>query len=375
MKRRLLCLLLTFAFAKAGIAQELPATYQFTDSIDLETSAVISQGNTGTCWSFSTVSFLESEVVRISGKRVDLSEMYHVRQIYPAKAQNYIMRQGTAQFDQGGLAHDVIETVSTYGLVPQSAYTGLSAVELTHNHAELVAVLKAMLDVYMSNPARTLSPKWRTAINSVLDVYLGAVITSFSWNGQQYTPKEFASFLQIDPSAYISLTSFTHKPYYQPFILNIPDNFSNGTFYNLPLDEFVKTIDHALQQGYTLTLDCDVSELSFSAKQGVAVLPASNDNPKMAVLGPAKEKTVTAQFRQEEFENYNTTDDHLMHITGMAKDQHGNVYYKVKNSWGTDPLRTKYDGYLYMSQAYLKAKAISVMMHRSGLEEATSKKL
>ena len=313
--------------------------------------------------------------MRISGKRVDLSEMYHVRQTYPAKAQNYIMRQGTAQFDQGGLAHDVIETVSTYGLVPQSAYTGLSALELTHNHAELVAVLKAMLDVYVSKPARKLSPKWRTAVEGVLDVYLGETIASFAWHGKQYTPKEFASFLQIDPSAYISLTSFTHEPYYRPFILNIPDNFSNGSFYNLPLDEFVENIDHALQQGYTIVLDCDVSELSFSAKQGVAVLPASDANPKMAVLGPEKEKTVTAQFRQDEFENYNTTDDHLMHITGMTKDQHGVVYYKVKNSWGSDPVRTKYDGYIYMSRAYLKAKAIAVTMHRSGIQATTLKKI
>lgn len=375
MKRYLLCLLFTFAFAKAVIAQDQPATYQFTDRIDLETSAVLSQGNTGSCWSFSTTSFLESEILRLSGKRVDLSEIYHVRQTYPAKAENYIMRQGKAQFDQGGLAHDVIETVAAYGVVPQSAYSGLSKSEDNHNHAELAAVLKAMLDVYVSNPARELSQKWRTAVERVLDVYLGETMKTFTWNDQQYTPKEFANFLQIDPSAYISLTSFTHKPYYKPFILNIPDNFSNGIFYNLPLEEFVENIDHALQQGYTLTLDCDVSELSFSAKHGVAVLPASNDNPKMAVLGPTKEKIVTAQFRQQEFENYNTTDDHLMHITGTATDQYGNVYYKIKNSWGSDPLRTKYNGYIYMSMSYLKAKAISVLLHRAGLQDITSKKL
>ena len=185
----------------------------------------------------------------------------------------------------------------------------------------------------------------------------------------------FANAMRIEPKNYVSLTSFTHIPFYESFILNIPDNFSNGSFYNVPLDEFMQSIDHALENGFTVTLDCDVSELSFSSKQGVAVIPAQSENVKLSVLGPEEEKVITQQYRQDEFENYNTTDDHLMHITGKAKDQNGTIYYKVKNSWGTDVNRTAYDGYVYMSASYIRLKAISVLMHKDGIPTPISKKI
>ena len=159
------------------------------------------------------------------------------------------------------------------------------------------------------------------------------------------------------------------------FILNIPDNFSNGAMFNVPIDEFVSNIDNALENGFTVTLDCDVSESTFSSKQGVAIIPENDDNKKIAVLGPEPEKSISQSYRQDEFENYDTTDDHLMHITGKAKDQNENIYYKVKNSWGTDPDRTKYDGYVYMSVPYIKLKAISVLMHKDGLVKNTVKKM
>ena len=375
MKKFTFSIILVFAFAKAVLAQETNVSYIFTDLIDLETTPVISQGNTGTCWSFSTSSFLESEITRITGKKVDLSEMYTVRNTYPMKAENYVMRQGKAQFSEGGLAHDVINSVARYGLVPLDAYTGLAPTENTHNHAEMVAVIEAMLNTYIDNPGRRLSKKWKPAVNAVLDTYLGAQVTRFSFENNEYTPEEFAKAMRIHPSEYISLTSFTHAPRYSSFILNIPDNFSNGSFYNVSLDEFIQSIDHALENGFTITLDCDVSELSFSSKQGVAVIPDQKENAKLAVLGPEKEKAITQQYRQDEFENYNTTDDHLMHITGKAKDQNGTVYYKVKNSWGTNPDRTAYNGYVYMSVSYIRLKAISVLMHRDGLPNNISKKI
>lgn len=375
MKKHIFCVLAFFAFAKALQAQQTQAPYIFTDLIDLQATPVVSQGNTGTCWSFSTSSFLESEITRLTGKEVDLSEMYTVRNTYPAKAQNYVMRQGKAQFSEGGLAHDVINSVSQYGLVPLRAYTGLAPSESKHNHAEMVAVLKGMLDVYIDNPGRSLSKKWKPAVASVLDVYLGENIDSFNYDGKTYTPLSFAKAHKIMPENYITLTSYAHQPYYSNFILNIPDNFSNGAFYNLPLDEFVANLDNALSKGFTITLDCDVSERSFSSKHGVAVIPEDNSKAKLAVLGPEDEKEITQQFRQDEFENYNTTDDHLMHITGKAKDQNGNIYYKVKNSWGTDSSRTKYDGYIYMSVAYIKLKAISILMHKDALLPKTKKKL
>ena len=375
MKRLLLSLIIVFAFAKANYAQETPATYIFTDIVNLETTPVISQGNTGTCWSFSTSSFLESEIIRLTGEKVDLSEMYTVRNTYPVKAENYVMRQGKAQFSEGGLAHDVINSVAQYGLVPLDAYTGLAPTENRHSHAELVAVVKAMLDTYIDNPGRSLSKKWKSAVSSVLDIYLGSNLSDFQYKGQTYTPQSFAKAMKINTNEYFSLTSFTHAPFYQSFILNIPDNFSNGSFYNLPLEEFVENIDHALDQGFTVTLDCDVSETTFSSKQGVAVIPASDENKKMAVLGPKPEKNVSQLLRQDAFESFSTTDDHLMHITGKAKDQHGNIYYKVKNSWGTDPGRTKYNGYVYMSVSYIKLKAISVLMHKDAIQKKSAKKL
>lgn len=375
MKKFTFCIILVFAFAKAVLAQDTIAQYVFTNLIDLEANPVISQGNTGTCWSFSTSSFLESEIERITGKKVDLSEMYTVRNTYPAKAENYVMRQGKAQFSEGGLAHDVINSVARFGLVPIDAYTGLAPTENKHNHAEMVTVVEAMLNAYIKNPGRTLSKKWKPAVNAVLDTYLGEQVKDFSFENKRYTPKEFSNKMGINPNKYVSLTSFTHAPFYTSFILNIPDNFSNGSFYNVQLDEFIESIDHALKNGYTITLDCDVSELSFSSKQGVAVIPAQKENAKLAVLGPEKEKVITQQYRQDEFENYNTTDDHLMHITGKAKDQHGTIYYKVKNSWGTNPDRTAYNGYVYMSESYIRLKAISVLIHIDGLPSSISRKI
>lgn len=375
MKNWSFCIVLFFAFAKAVLAQEANASYIFTDLINLEATPVLSQGNTGTCWSFSTSSFLESEIERLTGEKVDLSEMYTVRNTYPSKAENYVMRQGKAQFSEGGLAHDVLNSASRYGLVPIDAYTGLAPTENRHNHAEMVAILQAMLDTYIENPGRTLSKKWKPAVEAVLDTYLGEKHTQFSYNNKEYTPQSFAAAMKINPNDYISITSFTHAPFYKSFILNIPDNFSNGSFYNLPLDEFIQSIDHALENGFTVTLDCDVSELSFSSKQGVAVIPAQNKNAKLAVLGPEKEKIINQQYRQDQFENFNTTDDHLMHITGKAKDQNGTIYYKVKNSWGTDENRTKYDGYVYMSVAYMRLKSISVLMHTDALPKPITKKI
>lgn len=373
MKPIIVCFLLLFTVATGSLkAQEL---YKFTPLIELDATDVISQGVTGTCWSFSTSSFLESELARITGEFIDLSEMYNVRNTYPQKAWNYIMRQGKTQFSEGGLAHDVINSVRDFGLVPQSAYSGLDKGATGHNHAELVAVLTAMLNTYIDNPGRKLSPKWQAAINSVLDVYLGAQPESFTYKGQSYTPESFLAFTKLKPDDYISLTSFTQAPFYKPFILNIPDNFSNGQFYNLPLDELMQVVDFALAQGYTVELDCDVSERSFSSKHGVAVIPLDDENKVKAQTGIYPERTIDQAYRQQEFENYNTTDDHLMHITGLLKDQNGTRYYKVKNSWGTNPDRTTNNGYVYFSESYMRLKTISIMIHKDAIPKSIRNKM
>ncbi len=358
--------ILLFAFAFFTLISN-SQSYEFKTIINLEATDVISQGKTGTCWSFSTSSFLESEIIRLTGKKIDLSEMYTVRNTYPTKAWNYIMRHGKTQFSEGGLAHDVINSVAEYGLVPNEAFSGLETNSTNHNHSEMIAVLTGLLDVYIKNPARKLSPKWKQVVDDVLNIYLGKNTSSFNYEGIEYTPKSFLKMTKIEPEKYITITSFTHKPYHSSFVLNIPDNFSNGSFYNVTLNDLVSVVNNALKKGYTVALDCDVSEKTFSSKHGIAVIPEDKSKSKDILTNALAEKNITPKFRQLEFENFNTTDDHLMHITGMLKDQNGTTYYKVKNSWGKNSERVANGGYIYMSEAYLKLKTISVMVHKDAL--------
>ncbi len=364
-----------FGFLFMTVTLTAQDEYNFTEVIDLEATPVISQGRTGTCWSFSTSSFLESEIIRLTGKQIDLSEMYTVRNTYPKKAENFVMRQGKAQFSQGGLAHDVINSVSEYGLMPQEAFSGLFPGNETHNHAELEAVLEAMVKTYVDNPGKKLSKKWKNAIQAVLDVYLGENLGTFTYEGKQYTPASFRDMTKIVAEDYVTITSFSHAPFYKPFILNIPDNWSYGGMYNVPLDELMQSIDNALEEGFSVELDCDVSERTFSSKDGIAVIPKESENKVKALQGVYPEMNITQEYRQEEFENFTTTDDHLMHITGILHDQNGTKYYKVKNSWGTDEKRTANGGYVYFSTAYMRLKTISVMVHKDAVPKSTSKKL
>lgn len=361
----LLCSLFTI-----GMGWSQPYSFQTIKEISCQ--PVLSQGNTGTCWSYSTISFLEAEIIRISGKKINLSEMYQVRNTYVKKAENYVSRQGKAQFSEGGLSHDVINSLQAFGLVPEEAFSGLNGQQTSHNHAELQALLEGMLKVFVENPGKKLSTNWKTSIEAVLDIYLGKNPTEFMYEGKKYTPQTFAKFTQLNPSDYVSLTSFTHAPYYSSFILNIPDNFSNGHFYNLPLEEWIACVDVALEKGYSLALDCDVSEPTFSGKHGIAVIPQEETDVKSILTESKPEMVVTASNRQAAFENLTTQDDHLMHIVGIVKDQNGKLYYKVKNSWGSDSGK---DGFMYMSVAYLQLKGISVMVHRKALPEKTTKQL
>lgn len=341
--------------------------YDFQTVTEVPCLPVISQDNTGTCWSFSSTSFLESEILRITGKPIDLSEMFSVRQTYPKKALNYVMRQGKAQFGEGGLNHDVINSALEYGLVPESAYSGrINGSKL--NHSKMAKDLESLLNNVVKNPLK-LAGTWKNDYETILNQYIGKPVTEFTYDGKQYTPKQFLETTQLKLADYVTITSFTHEPYYSKFILNIPDNFANGSFLNLPLNEFIENIDNALKNGYTVALDADVSEKTFSKIYGIAVVP-EDDNDASSILTEIKpEKNVTSELRQTEFENYNTTDDHLMHIVGKMKDQKGNIYYKVKNSWGTD--NAGHNGFIYMSTAYMKLKAISVMVHKDALLSTT----
>lgn len=361
------------SFVKRNIPKD--QKYSFTPIIDIEASAVKSQGNTGTCWSFSTSSFIESEIYRNTGELIDISEMYNVRYTYPVKAWNYVMRQGKIQFSEGGLAHDVINSIASKGLVPESAYSGLINQHTKHDHSRIIPDLKIVLDEYIKNDKKSAHPNWKIAVDSILDLHLGKVVDTFMYNGAYYNPTTFLEMTKIKPSNYVTLTSFTHHSFNSKFVLNIPDNFSNGTFYNIELEQLVSEVDNALKNGFTLALDCDVSEKTFSQKYGIAVIPKNVENNQKALTYIVEESNITPEYRQQEFENYNTTDDHLMHIVGLVKDQNNNEYYKVKNSWGSTGDRIGNGGYVYMSKAFFKLKTISIMVHKDGLSDTLKKDL
>ena len=323
-------------WASSIVAQSDSSAYQFEVIYDNAATPVKNQSYTGTCWSFATSSFLESELLRQGKGEFDLSEMFIVKNIYPEKAVNYVRLHGNTTLGPGSLSGDLMRAAATYGVVPEAVYAGMNAGYSKHNHAEMDAVLKAMLDAIVA--------------------YLG-----------------------IRPNDYIQLTSFTHHPFYTRFALEIPDNWARNQYDNVPLDELMATIDNALEKGYTVAWDGDVSEKTFSNKEGIAILPETDwDDMTKAERDSVFKKIipelqVTQEIRQALFDNYRTTDDHLMHITGLAKDQNGTKYYITKNSWGTKDF--KKGGYVYMSEAYVRAKTISIMVHRDALPLSIGKKL
>lgn len=343
--------------------------YTFTTEKELACTAVKSQQKTGTCWSFATASFLESELIRKGKKEVDLSEMFVVRNIYMDKAKNYVLRQGKANFSQGSLSHDLINIVSKYGIVPESVFDGKIVADDAHNHSEMEAGLKGFLDGVRKQ--KNISPRWKLGVEAILDTYLGEMEDTFKIKGVSYTPLSYAKTLDINPDDYISLTSFTHHPFYSSFILEIPDNYSNGSYYNIPIEELMQIMDFAVIEGYTIAWDGDVSEKGFSAKKGIAVLPIDTKREDLFKT-PGKEISVTQENRQTNFESYSTTDDHLMHIVGVALDQDGNRYYKTKNSWGEI---SQYKGYIYMSEAYMKMKTVAIMVHKDAIPRRISEKI
>ncbi len=343
--------------------------YEFNDDIRIDCSSIKSQQRTGTCWSFSATSFLESELLRTTNEAIDISEMYSVRKTYEDKALNYVLRQGKANFSEGSLAHDVLNTVKFHGMITEEAYPGKLPEDPMLDHSELVTSLKAYLDAVIATGKP--GPHWQKGVNGILDAYMGPVPETFTYDGKTYDPKSFASALAVDPDDYVHITSFTHRPFNEYFVLQIPDNYSNGMFFNVPLDQMMSTVDNALENGFSVEWDGDVSERGFSQREGVAMLPADNQE-KDLFKGPVNEADATQQLRQTLFENYITTDDHLMHVVGRAKDQNGTKYYIIKNSWGEIG---PYNGYLYMSEAFFRIKTVSVTIHKEALPGTIAKAL
>lgn len=351
------------------VVQGVFAQYQFTMTSDCNCTSVKNQQNTGTCWSFATSSFLESELIRLGKTEYDLSEMYFVRQIFLDKAQNYMYRQGKAQFGQGGLSHDVITAFLEAGAVPESVYSGKLPGEYTHDHTEMENALTGMLDALTKQ--KKISTRWAASVAGIMDAYMGDVPEKFTYNGKEFTPKTFAATLGINPADYVSFTSYTHHPFDQKMVLEIPDNWANGSYYNVPFADLVSITKNAIEKGYGVAWDGDVSEKGFSGGKGIALLPV-NEKREDLYTQPGEEIAVTQELRQSTFTDYSTTDDHLMHITGLAKDQDGTRYFYVKNSWGEI---SPYQGYIYMSEPYFRLKTVGIMVHKDAVPEAIRKRL
>ena len=356
--------------------------YEFTLEKSIPATSVKDQHRTGTCWSFAATSFIESELIRTGKGEFDLSEMYFVRKAYELKAEKYVRMHGQTNFGNGGLAMDVLFTWKESGMLPNEVYSGLTTGDSLPVHGEMDGVLRGYLDEVIKNRNRTLTPVWKQGFDGILDAYLGPLPENFEYKGSSYNPKSFAESTGLSPDDYVAIGSYTHHPFYENFILEIPDNWLWSPIGNVPLDELMNLLDQALDKGYTVCWDADVGEKSYDWKRGIALMPSKEiedltglERAKWDELSekeqealfydfstPKKERVITQENRQEMFDNYQTTDDHLMHITGWARDQFGNKYYLVKNSWGTG--NHIYKGYHYVSEAYMRAKTIFFMVHK-----------
>jgi bleomycin hydrolase len=366
--------------------------YKFTPVVELKATSVKNQASTGTCWCFATTSFIESELLRMGKGEYDLSEMYIVRVNYTDKLKDNFLRQGKGNLGPGGVGHDWFYEFKNYGIVPDEVYTGLNYGSPTHNHGELNAFINAVAAVPVQR--KNESQQYHKIVDAILDTYLGNIPENFTYKGVSYTPKSFAGSLGITPGDYVEITSFTHFPFYTLGLLEIPDNWRMERYYNIPLDEMIETMDYALNKGFTIAWDGDVSERGFSHSKGVAIFPellkvdnySTTDRARLEKMSPSErsdeaykfaspfpEVNVTQDIRQAGFENFTTTDDHLMHLTGIVKDQKGTKYYITKNSWGTD--RNPFGGYLNMSESYVRAKTISILVNKNAIPAEIKTKL
>lgn len=381
-----------FAFSQTTTNIE-GSNYKFTKMYHLDATPVQSQGKTGTCWSFSGLSFFESELIRKGNKTPDaLSEMFVVRKSYENKADKFIRMDGKINFGEGGAFHDIPWVIKNYGIVPYDVYNGLNGNE-SYDHAEFFEVLNGSVQgllKYMSTSSNGISSNWKPAVSGILDAYVGKDIKEFEWKGKKYTPQSYAASIGLTMDDYVSLTSFTNHAPYAKCQLAIPDNYNWGDSYNVGLDDLMATVTNALANGYTVAWGADVSEKGFSFKNGIALVPedpstiqvsgkdnrnyndAGADRNSNAFLSPTKEVSVTPELRQKGYDNKTTTDDHGMHIVGMYKDQNGTNYLLVKNSWG---IGNYPKGYLYVSEQYFRLKTINIYLNKGGISSDLKKKI
>jgi bleomycin hydrolase len=370
--------IVSFVFLTGINAQSVTSTNTVTPVPEffhvqkLKATPVKNQAMTGTCWCFSTTSLVESDELRRDNKEIDLSEMFTVRNIYLEKAKNYILRGGKAQFGEGGLSHDMIRAVATYGAEPEEVYSGLKTGQKMYNHQKLFDALQKYLDSILRK--QPIAPDWINGYTKILNDEMGEPPAEFDYNGKKYTPITFAKeVLKFNADDYIALTSFTHQPYYKPFILQIPDNFANGSFYNLPLQDLIQVVSDAVSKGYTVAWDADVSNKGFMQGQGLA-LNLDNDKKyaKEMINADMQEAPYDAMVRQQLYENLTTQDDHLMHITGVEKTKDGKTFFIVKNSWGNVG---PFQGYINVSEAYFAINTISLVVPKAALSKEVLNKL
>jgi bleomycin hydrolase len=355
--------------------------YKFTILKNLDATAVQNQNMTSTCWSFSSLSFFESELIRMGkGKDFNLSEMFVVRKTYSLKADNYVRMHGKTNFGEGGGFPDVTTILKNYGMVPEEVYTGKKNMGEPHNHNFLETTLKNILLPASKDETQKIDFDFiHNSVNAICDEFLGKVPEKFDYKGKSYTPKTYAEATGLVADDYVFISSFSHHPFYSQFVLEVPDNWDWKSVYNLPLNEFKEVMSNAINTGFSFAWAADVSEKGFLFKDGLAVVPEtpyskmSDEEKKNLTVKPHKQLTITQELRQKAFDNYETQDDHGMHIVGMVKDQNNTPYYLVKNSWGTD--RNECDGYFYASESYVLYKTTSIMIHKKALPAAIAKKL
>jgi len=386
-----LCVSVTLS-AQKGKTDSKEEGYKFTPVVSLKATPVKNQASTGTCWCFATTSFIESELLRMGKPEYDLSEMWIVRHNYEDRLRDNFIQQGKGNLGEGSVGHDWIVEFVKNGIVPDEVYTGLNYGMPNHNHRELGAFVSAIAAVPVKLNRE--SDQYLTIVDAVLDTYLGKTPATFTYNGVGYTPKSFTASLGIKADDYVEITSFTLFPFYTQGVVPIPDNWRKMSYYNVPLDELVEVMDFSLNNGYTVAWDGDVSERGFSHAKGVAINPELENTDSYSAADKARlgkmtkeeltaeaykfsrpfpEAKVTQESRQAGFDTKKTTDDHLMHLTGMVKDQNGTKYYVTKNSWGTT--RNPFGGYLNMSESYVRNKVIAIMVHKNAIPPAIKTKL
>ncbi len=399
MKKSLFVALLTSALALNVMAADpkviVPDStgFTFTDLKVIKSTPVKDQDRSGTCWCYSTNTFFENEILRKTGKEVHLSEGFVVSHCYLDKAMKYIRMDGEINFAEGGAAHDVPYVWATYGMVPHEVYTGFMPGYKKFNTSELTSNLKGYVGVINERKLKKLTPAWIEGFKGILDAYMGKLPETFTYEGKTYTPQSYAASLPIDLNDYVAITSFTHHPFYKPFVLEVADNWLWGSFENVPLNELLEITNNAIDKGYTIAWGADVSEPGMKWRKGYAVLPVEKDVPdlegsdlerwtqlsdkdreeeKWDIKGPVEEQVVTQELRQQMFDNKETTDDHGMVIVGKAVDQKGNRYFKVQNSWDTNQL---YHGFFYVSEAYFLAKTMNIYLHKDAVPAKIAKKI